>query len=79
MFVLGFVEMALLVICEDGGRPRPPGMPTPSGQLDLESSRGSEVRPEVRLLANFAEMDRRKRMGADADQPHRIKYRRIDA
>jgi sulfate-transporting ATPase len=25
------------------------------------------------------EKDRRKRMGADADQPHRIKYRRIDA
>ncbi|MBJ19861.1 MAG: energy-dependent translational throttle protein EttA [Deltaproteobacteria bacterium] len=25
------------------------------------------------------EKDRKKRMGADADQPHRIKYRRIDA
>ena len=25
------------------------------------------------------EKDRRRRMGADADQPHRIKYRRIDA
>jgi len=25
------------------------------------------------------EVDRKKRMGADADQPHRIKYRRIDA
>jgi sulfate-transporting ATPase len=25
------------------------------------------------------EKDRRKRMGADADQPHRIKYRKIDA
>ncbi len=25
------------------------------------------------------EADRRKRLGADADQPHRIKYRRIDA
>ena len=25
------------------------------------------------------ERDRRRRMGADADQPHRIKYRRIDA
>jgi ATP-binding cassette ChvD family protein len=25
------------------------------------------------------EKDRRKRLGADADQPHRIKYRRIDA
>jgi hypothetical protein len=23
--------------------------------------------------------DRRRRMGADANQPHRIKYRRIDA
>ena len=25
------------------------------------------------------EADRKKRLGADADQPHRIKYRRIDA
>ena len=25
------------------------------------------------------EKDRKKRMGADADQPHRIKYRKIDA
>jgi hypothetical protein len=25
------------------------------------------------------EKDRKKRLGADADQPHRIKYRRIDA
>ncbi len=25
------------------------------------------------------EKDRRRRLGADADQPHRIKYRRIDA
>ena len=25
------------------------------------------------------EEDRKKRMGADADQPHRIQYRRIDA
>ena len=25
------------------------------------------------------EADRRRRMGGDADQPHRIKYRRIDA
>jgi sulfate-transporting ATPase len=25
------------------------------------------------------EVDRRRRFGADADQPHRIKYRRIDA
>jgi hypothetical protein len=25
------------------------------------------------------EKDRHRRLGADADQPHRIKYRRIDA
>ena len=25
------------------------------------------------------EKDRRSRLGADADQPHRLKYRRIDA
>jgi energy-dependent translational throttle protein EttA len=25
------------------------------------------------------EKDRKKRLGVDADQPHRIKYRRIDA
>jgi hypothetical protein len=39
LFVLGSVEIALLLLCED----------------------------------------RKRRLGADADQPHRIKYRRIDA
>jgi len=43
------------------------------------------VSTEFRLLVasegNYQdyEADRKRRLGADADTPHRIKYRRIDA